>query len=209
MTPRLARMLRRDPRRLPGTLADETPRPMIADGPVAARSRCATCAQPISWVGIDLPSGGFWSHANPSAVDHNAEPVHGPYVPASVASKWQPRDDAEYQQDAEPGPECTRCPELEARVRTLQLQLARHARITPPPADLRQVAELRAQLAETERERDEEAAINADLRKANSVLRGRVDGLELTLRAVATPATAPAPHDHGGDLLTPWPHDQP
>lgn len=67
-------------------------------------------------------------------------------------------------------------------------------------------AELRLQLTEAVRERDEEARINDDLRKANFGLRKRVEGLELTVAAYARQAAAaPAPHDHSDDLVVPWP----
>jgi hypothetical protein len=66
--------------------------------------------------------------------------------------------------------------------------------------------ELGLQLAEAIRERNEEAAINDQLRQENSRLRGRVDGLELTVRAYASQTTSDtASQDHGDDLLVPWP----
>jgi hypothetical protein len=67
-------------------------------------------------------------------------------------------------------------------------------------------AELRLQLAEAVRERNEEARINDLLRQRIAVLRGRVDGLELTVRAYAGQTTNDTTsQDHGDDLLVPWP----
>jgi hypothetical protein len=69
-----------------------------------------------------------------------------------------------------------------------------------------EIAELRLQLAEAIRERDDEARINDELRRANFGLRKRIEGLELTIRAYAgRTAGTPAPHDHSGDLVVPWP----
>lgn len=66
--------------------------------------------------------------------------------------------------------------------------------------------ELGLQLAEAIRERDEEARVNDVLRLENARLRGRVVGLELTLRAYASQAAnQTTSQDHGDDLLVPWP----
>lgn len=69
-----------------------------------------------------------------------------------------------------------------------------------------QAIELKLQLAEAIGECDDEARINDELQQENSRLRGRVDGLELTLRAYANQTTSePTSQDHGDDLLVPWP----
>lgn len=140
-------------------------------------------------------------------------PDRQPVVPP-VPGRWVPRDDGEYDRAA--GPECKRCTELTAQLRKARIEAMRTAvRAAQPPlsADVRDLVELRGQLAEALAERDEEARINNDLRHANDSLRRRIDGLELTLRAMSSPPPAttrkPKPHDHGGDLLTPWPRARP
>lgn len=90
-------IFRRNSRRLPGTLCDETP--ARADD-ASFHSRCATCAMPISF-GFQPPTrtkvDARWVHDGPAVDGHKALPVSGRWQPAiPVHEVPEPRDDSEY-----------------------------------------------------------------------------------------------------------------
>lgn len=255
-------------RPLPGTLCDETPQTLVADGPAAKpwpdaidRASCARCG--VMAYLVPTEGGGMrWEHGA------NVLDGHEPVV------RLLPGADAEQPADlsitfvAEVGvDELTgwhdRAVHRPPTGRPAVVELDnRTAAFTPDPAALArrsaaqlagEVIELREQLAEVTAERDEEARINADLRKTIDGQRRRIHGLELTVRSLGndkalleirlqraeadTQAHAQAadahsahsaalieqitetvpmprvrslhPHDHGDDLVAPWPTPTP
>jgi hypothetical protein len=202
------RLFRRNPRRLPGSLCDETP------AVEHERSRCKRCGGVLIFVGV-AGQGMVWKHAD-GTVSHEpvltaewveeTTPAALPGFTADVPLELRvpmpiiELDSAGFWVATQHrcGDGCGACGLLQIELageraeatRLLgELESARKSAATAGhiiagmPTS---VAELQFQLADRTRELEEECGINADLRRENTTLRGRVEGLELTLRSYAT-----------------------